>query len=293
MKKYLFMTGLLGVLCTSQFAFASSDFCGDCSKTPCIECPQGPQGPAGPQGQRGPQGSQGQTGESGSQGPMGPQGPQGHGSPGCQGPQGPVGAQGPAGEPGRDGIQGPPGNDGRQGVPGPQGPIGPKGPPGPKGPSCCSEGISAYANLFSIVNQTVPSASVVLFDLANEYSPYFDISNANSTGDIVFNQSGIYFISYTVTGHLERIDPAQPLPWSFGLYLDNSLINGSVFAGFTDDEEDLFSNTGGSVIVVAFKGQHLKLKNTSTNVVVLVSDVSGGSASNDSASINIFQLKKL
>lgn len=291
MKKYLFITGLLSVLCTSQLAFASSDCCGDCSKTQCIECPQGPQGPAGPQGQRGSQGPQGPSGESGSQGPVGPQGPQGHGFPGCQGPQGPVGPQGPAGEPGRDGIQGPSGNDGRQGVPGPQGPIGPKGPVGPKGPSCCSEGISAYANLFSTVNQTIPSTSAALFELANEYSPYFDISNANSTGEILFNQSGIYFISYTVTGHLE--DSTNTAPWSFGLYLDNSLVNGSIFAGSTDVGEDLFSNAGGSVILLAFKGQHLKLKNTSNNSVVLVSDVSGGSASNDSTSITIFQLKKL
>jgi Collagen triple helix repeat (20 copies) len=263
----------------------------DCSHP----CPPGPQGPAGPQGPQGSQGPSGRDGAPGPQGQIGPQGPQGsEGRPGCIGPQGPTGPQGNSGERGDEGPQGVPGKDGRQGSPGPQGPQGARGDTGPRGLPCCCEGISIFANLFSSKDQTIQSfgnsGSEVTFEHFNATSALIDLSLVNSTGEITINQNGIYLVTYTVTGQLNSF--ATLSPWSFGLYLDGSVVPGSISAAVTQTEEDFRSVTN-TVIIVILNGQVLTLNNVSTLAVDLLSGMSGGPYPNESAFINIFQLKKL
>jgi len=293
MKAHFLTVGILGfLLSTSQL---KAD-CDDCHKGCPPQCPPGLQGPAGPQGPTGPQGPSGREGAPGPQGQTGPQGAQGNdGRPGCPGPQGPIGPQGPAGERGNEGPHGQPGKDGRQGPPGPQGSTGPKGATGPRGPVCCCEGIIVYTNCFSVreqhVNRFGDPADTVTFEHFNATSPLVDINFANTTGEITINQSGVYQITYSVTGHLDSFTPPL-LPWSFGLYLDNLLVPGSIAAAFTDTA-DHFTSIDNTVTIVVLNGQTLKLRNVSTQNVDLLSKLSGGANPNDSASINIFQLKKL
>lgn len=273
--------------------------CNECESSCSNQCPPGPPGPQGlpgPQGPQGPQGRPGNDGLPGPQGPVGPQGPQGpegpRGKDGCQGNQGPMGPQGPIGARGEDGPSGPSGKDGRQGPPGPQGPQGPKGPTGARGPACCCEGISTYANLFSVREQTLTpfggANDTTLFDHANNVSPLIDFSSANADGEIVVNKNGVYLVSYTVTGRAE----AAP-SWSFGLFLDGILVPGSVYAGLSQGSKNEFFTSGGSVIIVILAGQQLSLKNVSSYEVTLTSSVSAGDFLNDSASIQLVQLKKL
>ena len=106
----------------------------------------GPMGPEGPRGEIGPRGPKGDAG--GPPGPMGPQGPQG-----IQGEPGPIGETGPQGEQGIQGETGPRGEQGIQGETGPQGPAGPKGDKGDPG------------------DLTNSSASVILADGFEVYSP--------------------------------------------------------------------------------------------------------------------------
>lgn len=270
--------------------------CNDCHKDCPAQCPPGQQGPPGSQGPQGPQGPSGRDGAPGPQGQIGPQGQQGmEGRQGCMGIQGPVGPQGSRGERGDEGPQGEPGKNGREGPPGPQGPQGPKGDTGPRGPMCCCDGITIFANLFSSREQLIQSfgnpGSHVTFEHFNTASPLVNISSVNTTGDITINQNGIYAITYSVTGRLNSFIP--PLfPWSFGLYLDGSLVPGSISAAFTPNVDHLMSATN-TVIIVILNGQVLTLRNVSTQNVDLLSNVSGGPFPNDSASINIFQLRKL
>jgi len=294
MKPHTLIVGIVGImLCAAQLQAE----CHDCLDLCPPQCPPGAQGPAGPQGPQGAQGPQGFEGPPGPQGQIGPQGRQGNdGRPGCPGPQGPEGPQGANGERGSEGPQGPHGRDGRQGPAGPQGSQGPQGIVGPKGAACCCEGITVFSNLYSMKEQLIGSAersdSTVTFEHLNATSPLVDISSINSTGEIIINQNGIYVINYSVVGHLETFDPSSISPWSFGLFLDGVVIPGSISPAITETEDD-FRTAAKSVIIVVLKGQILTLKNASTKNVSLLSTVSGGAVPNDSASIEIFQLKKL
>jgi len=289
----------LGFICSFTLPIlAFAEDCPDCNfnqKCP-QQCPQGLQGPPGPQGQQGPQGPSGRDGSPGPQGPVGPQGSQGgEGRQGCMGNQGPAGPQGPIGEKGDEGPQGSAGRDGKQGSPGAQGPQGNKGDIGPRGPICCCDGLTIFTSLYSTSDQVITdlgsSGSEVTFDHFNATSPLVDIGAVNTTGDIIINQNGVYLINYSVTGNVAQFN-SPSTPWSFGLYLNNSIIPGSISAAINDSETDFRSVTN-TVIIVILSGQKLALRNVSTFPVDLLSNVSGGPFNNNSADINIFQLRKL
>ncbi len=79
----------------------------------------------------------------------------------------------PPGPQGNPGIQGPQGVAGPQGIPGPIGPQGIQGNVGPQGP-CCQTPASTFAvaNLYSLVDQMIPSGGIVLYDNANVGNSY-------------------------------------------------------------------------------------------------------------------------
>jgi hypothetical protein len=124
----------------------------------------------------------------------------------------------------------------------------------------------------------------------NITSPLIDISSINSSGEVVINQNGVYVITYSATGHLETFAPFTP--WSFGLFLDGTLVSGSVACSVTTSGDD-FRTVTKTVIMTVLGGQTLTLQNVSLSNVTLLSNVSGGAFPDVSASIEIFQLKKL
>ncbi len=170
-------------------------------------------------------------------------------------PAGPIGPQGPVGTPGSVGPQGP------QGIPGPAGP--------------CCPAVTAFANVFSLDNQTVTAfggaSDTVLLSSANQVSPDFDVSTTGVDGRIVFLRSGIYEIDYSVQGQ-NSVFTFPTAPYTFGLFLDNvNLIPGSTISTFSIAPDEVLNHASGNVIVQINAGQVLTIRNVSTFDVDLIS----------------------
>jgi hypothetical protein len=185
-------------------------------------------------------------------------------------PPGPQGIRGP------QGAQGVMGNDGLQGIQGPQGVEGP----------CCTP-IIAFANVYSTKNQSLAEAGdpgdVVLFEANNQVTLSFDISSAPTTGEVIFLQSGIYFIDWCADGIVTDFSTTSPI-WSLGIFINGVPVPGSSFAA----PDSLISHTGGGVIIQVNAGDILMLRNTAPVSVSLVGETSNISSS---AAISIIQIK--
>lgn len=222
----------------------------------------GPQGPQGVQGLQGIQGPYGQDGGPGSVGPMGLQG-----IPGIAGLTGPIGIQGPVGAPGPQGLQG------LQGIPG----IG------------AISGIpkAAYLSIYSLTNQTLASLASPFLESVSSNSGDFDASLASASGVVRVLVHGFYLLNWTVDGHLTAPFPT-PIPgWSFGIYLNGALIPGSLSGSYSVSADQLSVNNSGSVIVELKVGDLIKLVNTSSNSVDIVSVLSGSLFPAASATLNL------
>lgn len=210
-----------------------------------------------------------------------------------QGPQGVPGAQGP------QGIQGVPGAQGAQGLQGIQGLQGLQGIPG-QDCDCDNIGSLPYANVYASVAQVIQAfntpgvADQVLFDAQNAVSASdFDLSQQNISGDIKFLKHGIYHISWQLQA---RIVPPVPNPvpsWSFGFWINNILVPGSIYSGFTQAPGDDACHSTGDVIIEVMANDMLRLRNTSVSNVNLNPNVTGSVFPITIASINIECLKLL
>ncbi|MBX9923867.1 MAG: hypothetical protein K2Y01_07125 [Rhabdochlamydiaceae bacterium] len=190
--------------------------------------------------------------------------------PGPQGPQGPQGSQ----VTGPQGIQGPPGI---------QGAIGPQGP-------CCQNqsGLVSVLNAYSTSDQILDSLQVCLFEHTNVVtSTSFDASQLSTTGEITFLKSGNYLLSWTAEGQLTPPFPSPVPAWSLSFLLDGVPVPGSCFSGYTLYPVELTDNTGGTVVVFVNAGQVLKLVNSSTLSISLISTVPGSLFPETSVSIVI------
>jgi hypothetical protein len=239
----------------------------------------GPQGPQGIQGLQGLQGIQGVSGLDGKQGHMGLMGAQGSagmdGVPGAVGPMGPAGSVGPQGVPG---IQGVPGKDCDC-----QHLVG-----------CCE----TYCNVYSSIPQTIGAYSsatdAVLLNKQNAVSAAdFDLTATSTTGDIKFLKHAIYHITWQLQA---RISPPVPEPvpsWSFGFWINGALVPGSIYSGFTQAPGDDACHSTGDVIVEVKAGDILRLRNTSTSIVLLNPNITGSVFPITIASVNIDCVKSL
>lgn len=183
------------------------------------------------------------------------EGPQG--VPGLQGPQGIQGVPGPQGNMGLTGLQGP------QGL---QGPAGKDCEPRPPEEKCCCD---RWANLFAIPPQLLqpfgqPNDTVV-FQNQNAVSiGDFDLAMSSIDGSIKFLKSGIYYISW---GAEAKVLPPIPSPtpsFSFGLWVNNLLVPGSVLSGYTQAPDDDTLHIDGDVIIQVNANDVLKLRNASS-----------------------------
>jgi hypothetical protein len=226
------------------------------------------------------------TGAQGPQGPAGPQGPSG--TPGLPGTPGLAGTAGNPGAPGAPGTSGTPGTPGAAGTQGPQGVAGPEGP--------CCPGVVNYLNLYSNLDQTVAAfgspGSSVLFELANEVTPDFDITLAPTTGQVTFLRKGVYLMSFTVTGLLAAFPFPTPI-WSFGLFVNGTLVPGSVFSSFSLAPDIILTSAASSVVVQVNAGDVLTLQNTTVAAVNLISSAFGSAAPVNSTSLNVTLLQAL
>lgn len=252
---------------------------------------QGPSGADGSNGAQGPQGSQGQTGPMGSQGPMGAQGNPGPmGLTGPMGPLGPQGVQGNSGSDGKDGSQGPSGPQGVQGLIGPEGPQGLQGPAGQD----CSCKV-AYLNIFTEKDQTIPPMNSPTMEMLGITSGAldFDITNASTTGEVKILKHGVYSLSWAVDG---KLTPPYPFPvpaWSFAIYRNGVLINSTSSGAFSITPDDLIVHDAADSIIEIFAGDVIKIVNTSTMSVNVVSNPTGSLITISSVRLNLNMIKHL
>lgn len=209
-----------------------------------------------------------------------------------QGPQGPAGMQGPQGVQGVPGVQGIPGPTGAQG---PQGMQGPKGDPG-KDCDCTQGGGLPYANVYATQAQVIQpynnAADVVLLDAQNAVSAGdFDLTNANTMGEIKFLKHGIYHLSWQLQARIATPVPTPVPSWSFGFWLDNVLVPGSIYSGFTQAPGDDAAHSTSELVIEVKANQVLKLRNTSISVVNLNPNVTGSVFPITIASVNVEGLK--
>jgi hypothetical protein len=132
------------------------------------------------------------------------------------------------------------------------------------------------ANLYSLLDQTIPSGSPVTFENTNAIvSADYDTSLASTTGQITFLKSGIYSIGFTVEGQLTPPFPSPTPAWSFSLYLDGLSVPGACFSSFTLFPDELTTTAAGTVIIPVNAGQVLVLRSSSTLPVSILSNVPG------------------
>jgi hypothetical protein len=205
--------------------------------------------------------------------------------------------QGPQGVPGLQGLQG------IQGVPGPQGPIGLTGLQGPQGiqgipgKDATGSASNAYLNVYSTQSQIVgPNSSAtntVTFNSQAAVSSDFDTSLAPSTGGIKFLTHGIYLLNWIAQANMTPPVPSPVPSFSFALYLDATLLPGSVDSAFTQSPNDDNAHTSGQTIVEVKAGQILTLKNASIVSVTMNPLPSGSVFPIANGSITAVLLKKL
>ena len=197
----------------------------------------------------------------------------------------PLAPQGAIGAPGAVGATGAPGSPGLQGIQGAKGPQG----------ACCPGGVTGGVNLYSSLDQTIAPfgnpGDTIFFEKMNMTSNPFIGTVAAITGDIFITEFGVYQIQYSVEG-FKTFPVGNDPSWSVGLYLDNVYIPGSSFASF-NDEDEIFGSNGGSVIVVVFAGQSLRLRNNVNHPLSLTANQPGSVNRITSASITIVKLQGL
>ncbi|OTZ55147.1 collagen-like protein, partial [Bacillus thuringiensis] len=224
-------------------------------------------------GSTGPTGSTGSTGPTGSTGSTGPTG-----STGSTGPTGSTGSTGPTGSTGSTGPTGSTGSTGPTGSTGSTGPTGSTGHTGSTGPTgAASVGLTNYLYVFDTTNQSIAVGSSVTFN-TNGPITGTALSHITGTGNIIINTLGTYVAEFQLQASREN-------QCSFAL--NGTPIPGGRFG--TGSPHTI--NQGTAAFTVTIVPSTLTLiNNTSSAGTITLSNSDGGSLTNVSASISIFQV---
>ncbi|MES2273494.1 MAG: hypothetical protein V4487_04830 [Chlamydiota bacterium] len=186
------------------------------------------------------------------------------------GPQGPAGTSGPQGAQGVPGLQGPLGG---QGIPGPQGPQGVMGLDGPQGPCCPVTG--TFSSVYSLTDQIIMPGNSPMLELTGETTASFDLTDAGTTGEVTVLKSGVYTIAWSVAGIVTPPIPAPVPPLSLAVYKNGIAIPQSAAANFAISPDEEVTHTTAITLVTVVAGDVIKLVNTSTNPISLISTIGG------------------
>lgn len=213
--------------------------------------------------------------------------------------------QGPQGVPGLMGPQGAQGVPGSQGIPGSQGVQGPQGLQGPAGvcnPEDCHghghRGCHSYLNAYTYTTQTVAGFGLgldaVLFTNTNAVSAAdFDLSMMAISGEIKFLKAGVYCINWGASAEVAPPIPSPTPSFSFGLWLNGSLVQGSNVSGFVQAGDDDALRITCEVIIAVQAGDALKLRNASSLALSMDPHTIGVSFPAAIATLNVHCLKDL
>lgn len=213
----------------------------------------------------------------------------------CYGPQG---TQGVSGLQGAQGIQGVPGSQGIPGQSGIQGPQGLQGIPGKdcegRECDCCEVWCNIYASPPQLLQPFGSPNDAVLFQGQNAVTNSdFDLTQMGLNGSVQFLKAGVYYIHWGAEAKVEPPIP-QPTPsFSFGLWLNNVLVPGSVLSGYTQAPNDDTLHIAGEVTIDVQAGSILKLRNASSLIVNMNPNTIGIQFAVTVATLNIHCLKEL
>jgi hypothetical protein len=198
-------------------------------------------------------------------GPTGPAGPQGE-----TGSKGAAGAPGAAGSQGLQGVQGevgPPGTPGAEGAPGAVGATGATGPAG-------SNGLSQYAYVYNLGEETVPLEADISFDSNGVLTP--GITHALGAAGITLVSAGAYEVTFSVSG----TEPSQ-----MALFVNGTLVPGTVYGSGAGTQQ----STGQAIFIVP-AGAILTVRNHTSSAAVGLATPIGGTQASSNASVVIEKL---
>jgi hypothetical protein len=218
----------------------------------------------GQKGLRGIRGVAGSTGARGRPGAIGAVGAKG--LIGATGLQGLVGTTGPIGLQGLAGTTGSAGPPGIQGVPGTPGTPGAPGAPG-------ARGLIGYASIYSEGAQSVAVEGPVIFSAAGTMTSGF--AHTAGTAELTVATGGVYEIRSEVV-------PFQASQLAL-------FVNGVVVPGSTFGNPNASQNSG-QAIVALNAGDVVTLRNHTSAGALSLLATSGGTATNENASLLIEQL---
>ncbi|WP_142312050.1 collagen-like protein, partial [Bacillus cereus] len=242
----------------------------------------GATGSTGSTGATGATGSTGLTGSTGTTGATGATGSTGTtgatGSTGTTGATGATGSTGPTGSIGFTGSTGPTGSTGSTGTTGSTGSTGPTGSTGSTGPTgAASVGLTNYLYVFDTTNQSIAVGSSVTFN-TNGPITGTALSHITGTGNIIINTLGTYVAEFQLQASREN---------QFSLELNGTPISGGRFG--TGSPHTINQGTAAFTVTVVPSTLTL-INNTSSAGTITLSNSDGGSLTNVSASISIFQV---
>ncbi len=213
---------------------------------------------------------------------------------GPQGPQGVSGLQGAQGIQGVPGAQGIAGQDGMQGVQGLQGVAGKDCECHEKRCNCCESFVNVFATVPQSLDEFGGAGDAVLFQGNNAVTAAdFDISMMGVDGSIKFLKSGVYYINFSAEAKVRPPIPSPVPSFSFGLWLNAVVVPGSVISGYTQAPSDDTTQITSEVQIAVAAGDVIKLRNASSNPVLMTPNVIGIMFPVSIASLNIHCLKAL
>lgn len=211
-----------------------------------------------------------------------------------EGPQGVPGIQGPQGMQGPQGPQGPIGQTGLQGPQGLQGPPGKDCEHHEPECLCCESYANVYASPPQIIAPFGGGLDAVLFQGQNAVTAAdFDLSTMSIDGSVKFLKSGVYYINWGAEAKVQPPIP-QPTPsFSFGLWLNNVVVPGSVISGYTQAPNDDTLHISNEVMIPVNAGDVLKLRNASSFILDMSPNTIGIQFPVIVATLNIHCVKSL
>jgi len=110
-------------------------------------------------------------------------------------------------------------------------------------------------------------------------------------GEVKFLKAGVYYVNWGAEAKVQPPIP-QPTPsFSFGLWLNNVVVPGSVLSGYTQAPNDDTLHISGEVQINVNAGDVLKLRNASSHILDMSPNTIGIQFPVTVASLNIHCLK--
>jgi hypothetical protein len=177
---------------------------------------------------------------------------------------------------GAPGAQGEVGLSGEAGATGPEGPQGPAGTPGATGATGPpgSSGLSQYAYVYNLGEETVPLEADVTFDSNGVLTP--GITHGLGAAGVTLTTAGTYAVTFSVSA----TEPSQ-----IALFVNGALVAGTVYGSGAGTQQ----NTG-QVIFSAPAGAVLTVRNHTSSAAIGLATPIGGTQPSSNASLAIEKL---